>query len=93
MPASLLLLLGTLAAAAAGRVFYQVALTTTDNDNGFVTMFFLLIPALSTLITVPLSWWIIELRFAVGPMFFIGLALVTIPLLFFLLKSWQSSQN
>ena len=93
LPAILLLLLGTLAAAAAGRVFYQVALTTTDNDNGFVTMFFLLIPALSTLITIPLSWWIIELRFVVGPMFFIGLALVTIPLLFFLLKSWQSSQH
>jgi drug/metabolite transporter (DMT)-like permease len=50
MPAILLLLLGTLAAAAAGRVFYQVALTTTNNDNGFVTMFFLLTPALSTLI-------------------------------------------
>jgi len=92
LPAILLLLLGTLAAAA-GRVFYQVALTTTDNENGFVTMFFLLIPALSTLITVPLSWLIIELRFVVGPMFFIGLALVTIPLLFFLLKSWQNSQN
>jgi len=26
-------------------------------------------------------------------MFFIGLALVTIPLLFFLLKPWQSSQK
>jgi drug/metabolite transporter (DMT)-like permease len=90
-PAILLLLLGTLAAAAAGRVFYQVALTTTDNDNGFVTMFFLLIPALSALITVPLSWWIPDLRFAVGPMFFIGLALVTVSLLFFLLKSWQRS--
>ena len=91
LPAILLLLLGTLAAAAAGRVFYQVALTTTDNDNGFVTMFFLLIPALSALITVPLSWWIPDLRFAVGPMFYTGLALVTVSLLFFLLKSWQSS--
>jgi drug/metabolite transporter (DMT)-like permease len=93
LPAILLLLLGTLAAAAAGRVFYQVALTTTDNDNGFVTMFFLLIPALSALITVPLSWWIPDLRFAVGPMFYAGLAAVTVSLLFFLLKSWQSSAD
>jgi hypothetical protein len=40
--AALLLVIGTLAAGAAGRVFYQIALTATDNDNGFVTMFFLL---------------------------------------------------
>ena len=90
LPAILLLLLGTLAAAAAGRVFYQVALTTTDNDNGFVTMFFLLIPALSALITIPLSWWIPDLRFALNPMFYSGLALVTVSLLFFLLRSWQN---
>jgi drug/metabolite transporter (DMT)-like permease len=87
--AILLLLLGTLAAAAAGRVFYQVALTTTDNDNGFVTMFFLLIPALSALITIPLSWWIKDLRFNIEPLFFVGLTLITVPLLFFLVKSWQ----
>jgi drug/metabolite transporter (DMT)-like permease len=91
LPAILLLLLGTLAAAAAGRVFYQVALTATDNDNGFVTMFFLLIPGLSAIITIPLSWWIPDLRFAVDPMFYVGLALVTVSLLFFLLKSWHSS--
>jgi len=90
MSAVLLLLLGTLAAAAAGRVYYQVALTTTNNDNGFVTMFFLLVPALSALITVPLSWWIIDLRFIAGPMFFAGLALITIPLLLFLLRGWQN---
>ncbi len=93
MPAILLLLLGTLAAAAAGRVFYQVALTTTGNDNGFVTMFFLLIPGLSSLITIPLSWWITALRFAVGPMFFAGLALITIPLLLFLMKSSQGTKE
>jgi drug/metabolite transporter (DMT)-like permease len=93
LPAILLLLLGTLAAAAAGRVFYQVALTTTDNDNGFVTMFFLLIPALSALITVPLSWWIPELRFVISPMFYIGLGLVTVSLLFFLLRSWGNSPS
>ena len=93
LPAILLLLLGTLAAAAAGRVFYQVALTTTDNDNGFVTMFFLLIPALSALITVPLSWWIPELRFVISQMFYIGLGLVTVSLLFFLLRSWGNSPS
>jgi drug/metabolite transporter (DMT)-like permease len=87
--AILLLLLGTLAAAAAGRVFYQVALSVTDNDNGFVTMFFLLTPALSALLTVPLSWWIIDLRFVIGPMFFVGLLLITAPLLLFLLKTWK----
>ena len=91
LSAILLLLLGTLAASAAGRVFYQVALTTTNNDNGFVTMFFLLIPALSSLVTIPLSWLIVDLRFVVGPMFFFGLFMITIPLLLFLLRSWQSS--
>jgi drug/metabolite transporter (DMT)-like permease len=90
MSAVLLLLLGTLAAAAAGRVFYQVALTATHNDNGFVTMFFLLVPALSCLISVPLSWWIPELRFIARPAFFVGLLLITAPLILFLLKSWQN---
>jgi drug/metabolite transporter (DMT)-like permease len=91
MSAILLLLLGTLAAAAAGRVYSQVALTTTNDDNGFVTMFFLLVPVLSSLITVPLSWWIPDLRFVAGPLFFFGLVLVTIPLLLFLLKAWKNS--
>ncbi len=93
MSAALLLLLGTLAAAAAGRVFYQVALTTTNNDNGFVTMFFLLVPVLSALISLPLSRWIADLRFIAGPMFILGLALITMPLLLFSLKSWQSSAS
>jgi drug/metabolite transporter (DMT)-like permease len=88
--AVLLLLVGTLAAAAAGRVFYQVALTTTNNDNGFVTMFFLLVPALSSVITVPLAWLIPDLRFVAGPMFSIGLLLITAPLVLFLLKSWKN---
>ena len=47
-------------------------------------MFFLLIPALSALITVPLSWWIPDLRFVLDPVFYIGLALVTVSLLLFL---------
>jgi hypothetical protein len=85
--AILLLLLGTLASSAAGRVFYQIALTATDNDNGFVTMFFLLIPVISSLISIPLSWWIPTLQVIVGPLFVFGMALVTIPLFVF---SWTS---
>ena len=79
--AILLLLAGTLANSAAGRVFYQKALTATQNDNGYVTMFLLLMPALSALISFPLSRWIADLRFISAPPFFIGMALVTIPLL------------
>jgi hypothetical protein len=82
-----LLLVGTLAASAAGRVFYQMALTATRNDNGYVTMFFLLIPGLSALISLPLSYWIGDLRFIARPGFFIGMALITIPLLWLSLIS------
>lgn len=89
LSAVLLLIIGTLAASAAGRVYYQIALSETDHDNGFVTMFFLLIPGLSALITAPLSWWIPDLSFDVGPMFLLGLALVTAPLFVFLMKSWR----
>lgn len=91
--AILLLLLGTLAAAAAGRVFYQIALTTTKNDNGFVTMFFLMVPALSSLLSIPLSWWIPDLHFVADPAFFAGLALIAISLFFFSAKSWQASHT
>jgi hypothetical protein len=85
--AILLLLVGTLASSAAGRVFYQVALTTTRNDNGFVTMFFLMIPGIASLICIPLSWWIPELHVVASLMFFLGLALVMIPLAVFSVKS------
>ena len=78
--AILLLLVGTLAASAAGRVCYQMALTATKDDNGYVTMFFLLIPAFSALISLMLSPWIPGLQFVPRPMFFIGMELVTIPL-------------
>ena len=91
--AVLLLLLGTLAGAAAGRVFYQMALTATEDDNGYVTMFFLLIPALSCLISFMLSWWIPGLQFVPSGMFFLGLALVTISLLMLCLTSRGKSQQ
>jgi drug/metabolite transporter (DMT)-like permease len=88
--AVLMLLVGTLASSAAGRVFYQVALTTTDNDNGFVTMFFLVIPVISSVISIFLSQWISDLRVIEGPMFLLGLVLVTAPLLVFSMKTWRS---
>jgi drug/metabolite transporter (DMT)-like permease len=75
-----LLLVGTLAAAAAGRVFYQLSLTATRNDNGYVTMFFLLIPGISTLISLPLSKFIPTLTFTPGPVFVLGMACVSAPL-------------
>jgi hypothetical protein len=83
-----LMIAGTIIAASVGRVFYQIALSVTGNDNGFVTMFFLLIPALTALIALPLSWWISDLHFAVGWMFYVGLFVVSASLLFFSLKSW-----
>jgi drug/metabolite transporter (DMT)-like permease len=91
--AVLLLLLGTLAGSAAGRVFYQMALTATEDDNGYVTMFFLLIPALSSLISFMLSWWIPGLQFVPSAMFFVGLALVTVSLLMLCLASRRKSEG
>ena len=85
--AALLLVIGTLAAGAAGRVFYQIALTATDNDNGFVTMFFLFVPGLSSLISFALSSWISDLHFSANLMFFVGLVLVAAPLFVFAMKS------
>src|SRR3984957_7252849 len=91
--AVLLLLLGTLAGSAAGRVFYQMGLTATEDDNGYVTMFFLLIPALSSLISFLLSWRIPGLQFVPSTMFFVGLALVTSSLLVLLLASWRKTKH
>jgi drug/metabolite transporter (DMT)-like permease len=89
--AVLLLLFGTLASSAAGRVFYQLALTATHNDNGYVSMFFLLSPALTALVSFPLSHWIKELRFNSGPGFFFGTALVTAALLLLVSVSRQGA--
>jgi drug/metabolite transporter (DMT)-like permease len=84
----IMMIAGTIVAASLGRVLYQIALSVTGNDNGFVTMFFLLIPALTALISLPLSWWISDLHFAVSWMFYVGLVVVSASLLFFSLKSW-----
>ena len=89
----ILMIVGTIVAASVGRVFYQIALSVTGNDNGFVTMFFLLIPALTALIALPLSWWISDLHFAVGWMFYAGLFVVSTSLLFFSLKTWGQPER
>jgi len=78
-----LLLIGTLASSAAGRVFYQAALTATRNDNGFVTMFFLAIPAISAAVSWVLSNWLTVLRVNVSTTFLEGLLLVMAPLVVF----------
>ena len=83
------MIVGTIIAASVGRVLYQISLTVTDNDNGFVTMFFLLVPALTSLISLPMSWWIPDLHFVVGPMLFFGLVAIAASLLLFSLKSWR----
>jgi hypothetical protein len=90
-PAITLLLLGTVLAAAAGRVVYQMALTATNNENGFVSMFLLLVPAVTCLVSIPTSWWISELNIAVGPTFFLGLFLIAAPLFAFSLQSLRSA--
>ena len=88
-----LMAVGTIVSASVGRVLYQISLTVTDNDNGFVTMFFLLVPALTSLISLPLSWWIPDLQFVAGPLFFCGLIVIAAALLVFSLKTWRSPDH
>ena len=84
-----LMIVGTIIAASIGRIFYQISLTVTGGDNGFVTMFWNLVPALTALISFAMSWWIADLHFAADPMFFLGLALIAASLTIFSLKSWR----
>jgi drug/metabolite transporter (DMT)-like permease len=87
--AVVLMIVGTIIAASVGRVFYQVGLTVTGGDNGFVSMFLNLVPALTALISFALSWGIPALHFAFDARFFVGLALIVASLALFSLKSWQ----
>src|SRR5208283_2850668 len=87
--AIILMIVGTIIAASVGRVFFQIALTVTGGDNGFVSMFLNLVPALTALISFALSWGIPALHFAFDARFFVGLALIAASLLLFSLKSWQ----
>jgi hypothetical protein len=89
LPAMILMIVGTIIAASVGRVFYQVSLTVTGGDNGFVAMFWNLVPALTALVSLLLSRWITDLHFAIDPMFFLGLAGIAASLVIFSLKSWQ----
>jgi len=85
----LLMIFGTIVAASVGRVMYQVALTVTGGDNGFVTMFLNLVPALTALISLALSHWIADEHFAINPPFFLGSAVIAASLVLFSLKSWR----
>ena len=85
----LLMIFGTIVAASLGRVMYQIALTVTGGDNGFVTMFLNLVPALTALISLMLSRWIADLHFVIDTTFFLGSALIAASLILFSLKSWR----
>jgi hypothetical protein len=85
----ILMLVGTILASSVGRVFYQISLTVTGGDNGFVTMFWNLVPALTALVSLILSRWIADEHFAINGMFFVGSLLIGASLLLFSLKSWR----
>ena len=44
------MIVGTILASSVGRVVYQISLTVTGGDNGFVTMFWNLVPALTVVV-------------------------------------------
>ena len=83
----ILMIVGTILASSVGRVFYQISLTVTGGDNGFVAMFWNLVPALTAVVSLILSRWIADERFAINPMFFIGSLAIGVSLLLFSLKS------
>ena len=91
-PAILLMMFGTIVAASLGRVLYQVALTATGGDNGYVTMFFLLVPALTGLVSAALSPAIPALKFYVNSFYFVGLALIAAALGLFAFQSWRQER-
>jgi drug/metabolite transporter (DMT)-like permease len=85
-----LLVVGTLVSAALGRALYQIALRVTENDNGFVTLFFLLEPAFACFVSAPLSRYVASVHVQIDRVFLGGLALVVAPLFVFCLKLWKS---
>jgi drug/metabolite transporter (DMT)-like permease len=89
LPAMILMIAGTILASSAGRVFYQISLTVTGGDNGFVTMFWNLVPALTAVVSLILSQWIADEHFVIDPTFFFGSALIGVSLLLFSLISWR----
>ena len=89
LPAMLLMIVGTILASSVGRVVYQVSLTVTDGDNGFVTMFWNLVPALTAVVSLILSRWIADEHFAINPTFFAGSLIIASALVLFSLMSWR----
>src|SRR5580693_10257606 len=85
----ILMLVGTILASSVGRVFYQISLTVTGGDNGFVAMFWNLVPALTAVVSLILSRWIADEHFAINRTFFVGSLLIGVALLLFSLKSWR----
>jgi drug/metabolite transporter (DMT)-like permease len=86
-----LLAAGAITAAGFGRLLYQFALTRTGEDNGFVTMFFLLGPALAGLYSWLLSGWLASARFAANGAFFLGLVVTAGALLFFAVRARRAT--
>jgi len=90
LSAIFLMIFGTIVAASLGRVMYQISLTVTGGDNGFVTMFLNLVPALTALISLVLSRWVADLHFVIDRTFFLGSALIAASLALFSLRSWRA---
>ena len=82
-----LMIAGTILAGSIGRIVYQISLTITGGDNGFVTMFWNLVPALTALFSFAMSRWIPALHFSANPIFFAGLALIAASLMVFSRRS------
>jgi drug/metabolite transporter (DMT)-like permease len=85
-----LLTIGTVLGASVGLVVYQASLSVTDNDNGFVSMFFLLGPVVTSLLSLAMSPWIPALKFEAGPLFLGGMVVVAAPIFVF---SWRARNS
>ena len=90
---TLMMIVGIILADLVGRVFYQKAVKATDNDNGFVTMFQNLEPALAALISFTLARWVKGVGFTPNWLFFAGLALTGASLFVFSWRSLQQSER
>jgi drug/metabolite transporter (DMT)-like permease len=89
LQAIVLMIVGTILASSVGRVFYQVSLTVTGGDNGFVAMFWNLVPALTALVSLILSRWIADEHFSINLTFVVGSLVIGSALLLFSLQSWR----
>ncbi len=89
--AMLLMVLGTILAGSFARVLYQIAITVTSGDNGFVSMFFNLVPALIALISYVMTRWIPSLHVVLDLTFFGGLTCIVTALFVFSIMSWRQA--